>query len=199
MTLEEAQLALQTLLSVHMSQSQSQQSSSVIGIGTGSASGASASGGGRWKLLVLNDDELEGDESSSSSPLIAVDSSPLLEEEEDEEKDDDKNETDNKFSHDKEVEVIPFALVKTFHHPTYLDGSKFVFEVIGAVCEMNQHYAYQVQLTRRIHSRKKTWIVETEVQLRTVVLGGLSSHDFMIASLIDIELERPDNQRLLLM
>jgi len=95
--------------------------------------------------------------------------------------------------------IIPFALTRTFRHPTYLDGSKFVHEVIGPVCEMNQHYAYEVKL-HRVHCQKtKTWQVVTEIKLRTVVLGGLSSHDFMVASLIDIELERPNNSRLVLL
>lgn len=109
----------------------------------------------------------------------------------------DRNDGDRDETASSSVEVIPFALSRTFRHGDYIMATKFL-QAVAAVCEMNNHYAYRLELYRVHNTKSKTWDVTTKVMLRTTVLGGLSSHDFMIAALLDVECDRPEVQRLLI-
>jgi pterin-4a-carbinolamine dehydratase len=74
----------------------------------------------------------------------------------------------------------PFFLVREFYHDDFLAGSSFVNE-IAAVAQMNDHYP-SITLERRLDSKKKAWRVVTTVKCHTKVLGGLSHHDFFLAT-----------------
>ena len=80
---------------------------------------------------------------------------------------------------DPPVPSPPQALIREFVHPDFIAGSKFVAK-IAAVAQLNIHYP-SIQLERRIAPNKKAWQVITQVRCHTLVLGGLSSHDFHLA------------------
>lgn len=90
---------------------------------------------------------------------------------------------------------IPLALSREFVHRDFITGAHFVRR-IAAVAEMNAHYP-SITLDRKI-ARKGSWQVTTTVRCHTLVLGGLSGHDFHLAMLIDVEVERPDVKALFL-
>ncbi|KAG7341047.1 pterin 4 alpha carbinolamine dehydratase [Nitzschia inconspicua] len=96
---------------------------------------------------------------------------------------------------DDEEAVIPFAMVRDYFHAEYLHGAQFVKHV-AAVAQMNDHFPYQVSLDRFVS--KRTWQIRTRVICRTIVLEGLSHHDFMLATLLDVETNRPELRSLLL-
>ena len=73
----------------------------------------------------------------------------------------------------------PQALVREFVHPDFIAGSKFLTK-IAAVAQLNIHFP-SLTLERRIIPNKKAWQVVTTVRCHTVVLGGLSTHDFHLA------------------
>jgi len=73
---------------------------------------------------------------------------------------------------------VPTAISRQFLHPDYVSGGKFAARV-AAVAEMNAHYPFALSLERRIV--RKSWQVVTTIRCRTLVLGGLSSHDFYLA------------------
>mmetsp|Transcript_19368 Transcript_19368/g.39830 ORF Transcript_19368/g.39830 Transcript_19368/m.39830 type:complete len:239 (-) Transcript_19368:1076-1792(-) len=102
-------------------------------------------------------------------------------------------EEDNGHEHDGYDEnCIPFAITRDFLHEDYMHGARFSTHV-AAVAQMNaQHFPHQVVLNRRLESRKKSWKIFTQVVCRTHVLQGLSHHDFYLATLIDIEIQRPE-------
>jgi len=89
----------------------------------------------------------------------------------------------------------PYALVREFWHDEYMTGAQFVTHV-SAVAQMNDHYPLSVSL-ERIIIHKGAWRVRTRVVLRTFVLQGLSHHDFFLATLLDVEIQRPEVKRLL--
>lgn len=80
---------------------------------------------------------------------------------------------------DENAPLPPQALTREFVHPDFISGSKFVAK-IAAVAQLNIHYPC-IQLERRIVPKKKEWQVITRVRCHTLVLGGLSSHDFHLA------------------
>ncbi len=90
----------------------------------------------------------------------------------------------------------PIALEKEFYHADYMDASRFA-SIVAAVAHNNNHYP-KICLERRLMKREKAWAVVTTVSCRTETLKGLSSHDFHIAMLIDVEAERDEVQRFLL-
>ena len=110
--------------------------------------------------------------------------------------DDDK--TDDEIQPGSETKnVVPFAIRRVYWHDDYLSGSRFSTHV-AAVAQMNaQHFPHEVILSRKLDSKTKTWRICTEIICRTHVLQGLSHHDFYLATLIDIEAERPEVRGLL--
>ena len=72
------------------------------------------------------------------------------------------------------------SLVREFYHNDFISGSMFVKE-IAAVAQMNDHYP-SIRLERKLNSKRKQWEVTTKVQCHTFVLGGLSHHDFYLAT-----------------
>jgi pterin-4a-carbinolamine dehydratase len=66
---------------------------------------------------------------------------------------------------------------------------------MAAVATVNDHYP-SLHLERRII--KKMWHTVSSVKCRTKVLDGLSSQDFYLAMLIDVEVDRPKVKELLL-
>jgi pterin-4a-carbinolamine dehydratase len=97
---------------------------------------------------------------------------------------------------DDGAEVVPFAIARDFWHDDYMQGAQFLTHV-AAVAQMNDHYPHQVTLERTLSSREKAWKVRTRVVCRTLVLGGLSHHDYFLATLLDVESERPEVKHLL--
>ena len=91
---------------------------------------------------------------------------------------------------------VPFAIARNFWHDDYMVGAQFLNHV-AAVAQINaQHFPHQVNLDRKLQSRTKTWKICTRVVCRTHVLQGLSHHDFYLATLIDIEMQRPEMKKL---
>lgn len=72
---------------------------------------------------------------------------------------------------------FPVALIREFEHPDFLFGARFTTRM-AAVAQMNAHFP-SFTLERRIV--RKTWQVVTSIRCQTVVLGGLSTHDFHLA------------------
>jgi pterin-4a-carbinolamine dehydratase len=72
----------------------------------------------------------------------------------------------------------PLALIRTFQHPDFMSGSRFL-QSIAAVGQMTSHYP-ALSLERKIINRH--WYVITTVRCHTVVLGGLSTFDFHLAT-----------------
>ena len=111
-------------------------------------------------------------------------------------------ETDDEISggrdgDDDDDTFVPFAISRVFWHDDYLLGAKFSTHV-AAVAQMNaQHFPHEVILSRKLQSRTKTWKICTTIVCRTHVLQGLSHHDFYLATLIDIEAQRPEVKGLL--
>lgn len=91
----------------------------------------------------------------------------------------------------------PYGLQHNYSHIDFIQGATFLTHM-AAVAQMNDHFPLSMQLGRRLHPKTKTWIVTTTVTCRTVVLQGLSQHDFMLAALMDVEAERPDTKRLII-
>lgn len=79
---------------------------------------------------------------------------------------------------EKEPAITPTSLTRQFLHPDYLSGARFL-QKIAAVAQINNHFPSALSLERRIV--KKNWQVVSVVNCRTVVLGGLSRHDFHLA------------------
>ena len=98
---------------------------------------------------------------------------------------------------DNDDTFVPFAIARDFWHEDYMHGAQFLTHV-AAVAQMNaQHFPHQVVMERKLQSRTKSWKICTRVVCRTHVLQGLSHHDFYLATLIDIEMERPEIRGLL--
>lgn len=94
----------------------------------------------------------------------------------------------------REEDEPPVSLMREFYHSDYLTASRFVSHV-AAVGHNNNHYP-SIFLERRL--LKKAWQVVTTVRCQTPTLGGLSHHDFFIGTMIDVEVGRPEVQKLLL-
>jgi pterin-4a-carbinolamine dehydratase len=109
-----------------------------------------------------------------------------------------KNKNNNNCDENENFAVVPpFGIGRDFWHDDYIQASQFMAHV-AAVAEMNaQHFPHKVILERKIHSRTKSWNVCTRIICRTHVLQGLSHHDFYLATLIDIEIDRPEVRGLL--
>ncbi len=109
--------------------------------------------------------------------------------------DDDKKEGETEP--ESEMTTVPFAIRRVYWHDDYMQGAAFSTHV-AAVAQMNaQHFPQEVILSRKLDSKTKTWRICTEVICRTHVLQGLSHHDFYLATLIDIEAQRPEVRGLL--
>jgi len=72
----------------------------------------------------------------------------------------------------------PHSLERTFVHSDFLQGAALV-QTLAAVAVVNNHFPARITLERRIV--RKQWQVVTRVHCHTVVLGGLSTHDFHLA------------------
>lgn len=71
----------------------------------------------------------------------------------------------------------PKAISRSFSHPDFLSGSKFL-QKVAAVAQINNHYP-KLELDRRII--QKQWQVITRISCHTTVLNGISAHDFHLA------------------
>lgn len=108
---------------------------------------------------------------------------------------DDKSE--GEIKPESEMTTVPFGIRRVYWHDDYMQGAAFSAHV-AAVAQMNaQHFPQEVILSRKLDSKTKTWRICTEVICRTHVLQGLSHHDFYLATLIDIEAQRPEVRGLL--
>lgn len=118
----------------------------------------------------------------------------------DDDHDDSGGEADNDMLDNSELDettFVPFAISRVYWHEDYMLGAKFCSHV-AAVAQMNaQHFPHEVILSRKLESRTKTWKICTQIVCRTHVLQGLSHHDFYLATLIDIEAQRPEVRGLL--
>lgn len=95
-------------------------------------------------------------------------------------------------SDEDDAATIPFAIARNFWHENYMSGAQFINHV-AAVAQMNaQHFPHQLVFDRKLQPRTKSWGICTRVVCRTHVLQGLSHHDFYLATLMDIEIERPE-------
>jgi pterin-4a-carbinolamine dehydratase len=92
------------------------------------------------------------------------------------------------------LHLPPTSLMKRFSHSNYLDASKFT-SIISAVAHNNHHYP-TITIQRRL--LQKSWEINTIVSCHTQVLNGLSYHDFYIAMMIDVEVNREEVARLLM-
>ena len=86
--------------------------------------------------------------------------------------------------------TVPVALTRTFAHVDFISASNFLTH-LAAVAQMNDHYP-SLHLERTIVPRQKSWKVVTTVRCHTRVLEGLSHHDFFLATLMDVEIQRPE-------
>ena len=71
----------------------------------------------------------------------------------------------------------PLALTREFEHSDFISGTRFL-QKIAAVAQMNAHFP-SLHLERRIV--KKNWQVVSVIRCHTLILGGLSTHDFHLA------------------
>ncbi|KAL7578449.1 hypothetical protein ACA910_012839 [Epithemia clementina (nom. ined.)] len=91
-------------------------------------------------------------------------------------------------SNDGTTEPPPDRLVREFYHVDFLTGAKFLGKV-AAVAVVNNHFP-SLELDRIIIN--KQWHTISRVTFRTKVLDGLSSNDFFLAMMIDVETNRPE-------
>jgi pterin-4a-carbinolamine dehydratase len=89
----------------------------------------------------------------------------------------------------------PHALEREFVPTDFLSGAKLV-QKLAAVAQLDNHFPASLTLSRKIV--RKEWQVVTLVQCHTTVLGGLSTNDFHLAMLMDVEADRPEVKSLLL-
>lgn len=71
----------------------------------------------------------------------------------------------------------PAAITREFRHADFRSGAAFL-QHLASTCVIQDHYA-ALTLDRKI--MKKNWVVVSQVRCHTLVLGGLSSHDFFLA------------------
>jgi len=90
----------------------------------------------------------------------------------------------------------PVSLYRQFYHASFMDGAKFL-SVIAAVAHNNNHFP-EISLQRRLVKDSKGWEFMTLCTCYTPTLKGLSHHDFHLALMVDVEVARPEYQRLLL-
>ena len=89
--------------------------------------------------------------------------------------------TEDASSSSSSSSSMPQKILRDFVHPDFMAGARFVSK-IAAIAQMeNQHYP-AIGLGRRIVPHKKEWEVVTRVECYTLVLGGLSTHDFHLAT-----------------
>eukprot|EP00934_Nitzschia_sp_Nitz4_P000046 Nitzschia sp. Nitz4//scaffold260_size33533//25408//26125//NITZ4_007881-RA/size33533-augustus-gene-0.13-mRNA-1//1//CDS//3329544689//46//frame0 len=91
---------------------------------------------------------------------------------------------------------MPQILERSFEHPDFMSASSFLTH-IAAVAQMNDHFP-SMKVERKLDSRLKVWRNVSTISCRTFVLEGLSHHDFFLATLIDVEVERPEIRSLLI-
>lgn len=91
---------------------------------------------------------------------------------------------------------LPCDLSREFIHPNFMKGASFL-RYIATISQINDHFP-SLQLERRLLFRQHTWNVVSTISCNTRVLDGLSHHDFFLAALIDVEIERPEVNVLLI-
>lgn len=101
--------------------------------------------------------------------LMTVDPQWILEE----------DESNDSKSQNDDSPLPPKGLVREFIHPDFMTGSQFIAKM-AAVAQVNDHYP-SILLERRIIPSQKAWQVVTRIRCHTLVLGGLSTHDFHLA------------------
>lgn len=72
---------------------------------------------------------------------------------------------------------IPTALVREFIVPDFVHGARLT-SAVAAAAQLQNHFP-RITMDRRIV--RKEWQTFVQVQCHTVVLGGLSTHDFHLA------------------
>jgi len=103
---------------------------------------------------------------------------------------------EGKNKDENDAPAVPVALTREFRHADFLRGIRFLHR-LAAVAELNAHFP-SLHLERRIDKKKHNWRTVSTARCHTTVLGGLSRHDFYLAMLIDVEVDRPEAQKLLL-
>jgi pterin-4a-carbinolamine dehydratase len=81
-------------------------------------------------------------------------------------------------SQQQTIHPPPIALIRSFQHPDFMSGTRFL-HTIASVAQLNAHYP-TLSLERKIIHRQ--WYVISTVKCHTLVLGGLSSFDFHLAT-----------------
>mmetsp|Transcript_37146 Transcript_37146/g.57060 ORF Transcript_37146/g.57060 Transcript_37146/m.57060 type:complete len:198 (+) Transcript_37146:51-644(+) len=89
----------------------------------------------------------------------------------------------------------PTALYKEFFHSGYLQGGARFLTIVASVGTIHNHFPF-VSLERRLGKKRASWEVVTKVRCSTPTLQGLSSNDFHIALMIDVEASRAQNAKL---
>lgn len=106
-----------------------------------------------------------------------------------------KVETEMKESKEGDSLVHPATIIREFQHPDFISAASFL-QHVAAVAQMNDHFP-SLTVERKLNSRKKQWTVVSTIQCHTKVLGGLSHHDFFLATLLDVEIDRPEVKSLI--
>lgn len=89
----------------------------------------------------------------------------------------------------------PAALQRKFRHPSYLAGARFLSDIVAAVATNQGHHPATVVLEKRIAKGGGAWEFVTTITCSTQALGGLSYHDFHLASGVDVEAGREEARR----
>uniref|UniRef100_A0A7S1BQJ7 Uncharacterized protein n=1 Tax=Corethron hystrix TaxID=216773 RepID=A0A7S1BQJ7_9STRA len=98
---------------------------------------------------------------------------------------------------DDNIASPPRHLRRTFVHPSLSAGGTFVSQ-LSLLSEVNGHGFFSVTLRRNLGrcplSQRTTFVVRTDVTLRTEVVGGLSYEDVHLAMLTDAEVAKDGSQ-----
>ena len=97
-----------------------------------------------------------------------------------------------------ELDTDSKTLTKQFYHSDYMSASKFL-TTVAAVAHNNNHFP-SISLERHLgrDGKRMGWRVITTVTCTTPTLAGLSTNDFHVAMLVDVETEREHVNKLLL-
>ncbi|KAL3937977.1 MAG: hypothetical protein SGBAC_007017 [Bacillariaceae sp.] len=91
-----------------------------------------------------------------------------------------KVETEMKETKEGEQLEHPAMIVRELRHPDFMSAASFL-QHVAAVAQMNDHFP-SLTMERKLNSRKKMWTIVSSIECHTKVLGGLSHHDFFLAT-----------------
>lgn len=77
----------------------------------------------------------------------------------------------------------PAKIVREFQHPDFISAASFL-QHVAAVAQMNDHFP-SLTMERKLNSRRKMWTIVSSVECHTKILGGLSHHDFFLATVCE--------------